>query len=152
MKRLWLFLLLLPLPVHAMEVRDVQGGCDVQKVRKLVKRFSPQLERCKPEKPAMVHVTAQGKLERVDLETRARVCMQARMATWKVPMKAAQPCLLELVTNADMAIGKLRLKNIQAFEADQARKMKAQTTPVPPEPKPTKDVKKPVKTHTKRHH
>ncbi len=97
---LGLAVLVLSAPALAMEVGEVQGGCEPSPVRKLVKLESGKLERCGASGHVVVHVGPDGRLEQVSADYEAKACLTARMATWRLKMKEPRACTLELVSEA----------------------------------------------------
>ena len=92
--------LLLPVSARAMDVVEIQGGCDAAAVRKLVRQNSDKLERCGATGQVILHVSPQGRVEHVRSDPDTRNCLQARTEGWHVQMKEATHCTLHLTTQA----------------------------------------------------
>ncbi len=103
-------------PVQAMEVRDVQGGCEPSMAHKLVRQSSAKLERCRATGQVMIHVAPDGRVEHVSSDVDARPCLTARTDAWRFKMKEARRCTLQLWTDA---AAKLTKANQEAFARPQ---------------------------------
>ncbi len=95
---MWLAALALPVPALAMEVHEVQGGCEPSLLRKQVLHASAKLERCGATGQVILHVGPDGRVERVSADVDAKSCLGARTADWKIKMKEKTRCTVMLVT------------------------------------------------------
>ncbi len=95
---LLLLALLIPAPVLAVDVRRIRGGCDVAAVHRLVRQWNSKLARCAATGPVVLHVAPDGRVERVDATPAAKPCWKARTAKWRVPMREAGRCTVEVGT------------------------------------------------------
>ena len=94
---------LLATPALAMEVQDIQGGCESTMARKLVRQASAKLERCGATGQVILHVSPEGRVEHISSDPDARGCLNARTADWRLKMKEANHCTLHLATQASVA-------------------------------------------------
>ena len=90
--------LLAPTPLLAMDVTDVQGGCEPSLAHKLVRQASGKLERCGATGQVMVHVAPDGRVEGVDADADAKPCLTGRMAQWRLKMREARHCATATAT------------------------------------------------------
>lgn len=123
----WLALLLAPTTLEAMEVSDVQGGCEPSVVHKLVRQASGQLERCGATGQVVLHVSPQGRVAQVASDPSARGCLTARTRDWRIQMKEERHCTVMLLTAAGAA--QVRDSRIAAEHAHPSP-----SVPVPPRP------------------